>query len=79
MSTTTTRRLPVTITDRAGTGYRRLRELTTTVLTSYRRDTGRVLAIHCPVCRHWVKPRHYQPTTGTCRRCGRNRHQHNNQ
>jgi hypothetical protein len=71
MSTTTlTRRLPVGLTRQADNRYRR----PCTALASYRSDTGRVLAIYCPTCRRWVKPARYQPTTGTCRRCGRNRH-----
>lgn len=71
MTTTATRRLHVRPIDTD-----RLRDLAAhlrTVLSTYHRSTGRVLAVHCPVCRHWVKPRRYLVTTGTCRRCARNR------
>ncbi|MFC0528201.1 hypothetical protein [Phytohabitans kaempferiae] len=70
-TTTTTRRLHVRPIDTD-----RLRDFAThlrTVLSTYNRNTGRVLAVHCPTCRHWVKPRHYLVTAGTCRRCARNR------
>jgi plasmid stability protein len=73
-SPTVTRRLKVRLAAHADSGCRRLRDITTTMLTCYRRDTGRVLAIRCDACHHWVKPRHWQPATGTCRRCARNRH-----
>lgn len=66
---TLTRRIPVDLAHTAGVQYRRF----ITALTNYRRDTGRVLAVHCPTCRTWVKPKRYVVTAGTCRRCARNR------
>lgn len=66
---TFTRRIPVDLARTAGDQYRRF----ITALTNYRRDTGRVLAVHCPTCRQWVKPKRYAVTAGTCRRCARNR------
>jgi hypothetical protein len=72
-STTATRRLTVLgVVRAAGDTYRRL---TATVHGSYNRRTGNVLAVHCPACRRWVKPKQYQLATGTCRRCGHNRAQ----
>lgn len=66
---TLTRRIPVDLAHTAGNTYRRF----VTALTNYRRDTGRVLAVHCPACRTWVKPKRYAATAGTCRRCAGNR------
>ncbi|MEH1124440.1 hypothetical protein [Micromonospora sp. CPCC 206061] len=71
-SSTATRRLTVLgVVRAAGDTYRRL---TATVHGSYNRRTGNVLAVHCPACRRWVKPKHYRIDTGTCIRCRRQGH-----
>jgi hypothetical protein len=69
MSTTTwTRRLTVTDPTGSTSPHRQA------VSGICHRLTGLVLAIYCPACNRWVKPARFQPGTGTCRRCARNRH-----